>query len=104
MPRVQGTVTRPSANRLIFVFVINSLQRTFTSTVSPGLQAFTATNVFLTYSELDDLTSTRTYKGRIGVDDLDLTWDNGPTVTGKLNPPGISPASSVNGTGAWEEN
>ncbi|KAI0444637.1 hypothetical protein F4803DRAFT_510728 [Xylaria telfairii] len=104
MPTAKGTVTRPSANRLTFVFVIDGLQYTFNATVSPSIQPFTANNLTLTYTDVDQLTSTRSYSGRIGINDLNLKWDNGPEVTGGLNVPGISPASTVNGSGAWEQN
>ncbi|KAI1157494.1 hypothetical protein F5B18DRAFT_166996 [Nemania serpens] len=99
-----GNVQRLSQNRLSFVFIIDGIQHTFNATVSPGLQPFTSNNLTLKYGHIDDLTSTRTYSGRIGTDTLSLRWNNGPTVEGTLNVPGLSPANTVNGTGAWEQN
>ncbi|KAI0864730.1 hypothetical protein F4860DRAFT_463274 [Xylaria cubensis] len=101
MSTAKGTVTHPSANRVIFMFM---LQYTFIAIVNPSIQPLTANNLTLTYSDVDDLTTTRSFSGRIGTNDLQLKWDNGPKVTGTLNVPGLSPASTVNCSGAWEQN
>ncbi|GAW15234.1 hypothetical protein ANO14919_046430 [Xylariales sp. No.14919] len=104
MPTAKGSVIRPSAARLTFVFVIEGIQYNFNATVSPAIQPFTSNTLTLTYAGVDDLTSTRDYSGRIGTSDLKLTWNNGPEVTGGINQPGISPANTVTGSGAWEVN
>ncbi|KAM3066696.1 hypothetical protein ACMFMG_002405 [Clarireedia jacksonii] len=104
MPSVTGTFTRNSANRVTAVFVIDGIQNTFTATVSPAMQAFTSNQATLTYGAADELTSTRNYDGHIGINDFNLTINNGPTIVGQLNTPGINPASTVTGTGNWEQN
>ncbi|KAH6854678.1 hypothetical protein B0I37DRAFT_362772 [Chaetomium sp. MPI-CAGE-AT-0009] len=104
MPTAKGTFYRNSANRVTAVFVVDEIQRTFSATVSPSIQPFTSNSATLTYDDDDQLTSTRSYSGRIGTDTFELTLNNGTKITGDLNVPGLSPASTVNGTGAWEEN
>lgn len=104
MSTARGTLFRNSPNRITAVFVIDEIQRTFTATVSPAVQPFTSNSATLTYTDPELLTSTRSYSGRIGVNTYELTLANGPTITGDLNVPGISPASTVNGSGAWEQN
>ncbi|KAL4252793.1 hypothetical protein ABKN59_005392 [Abortiporus biennis] len=104
MPTAKGSFHRESANRFIAVFVVDGIQVSYSATVSPSMQPFTSNNATLTYDDVDDLTSTRGYEGRIGTDDFKLTIKNGPTIEGQLNVPGISPAATVNGSGAWESN
>ncbi|KAI0785674.1 hypothetical protein C8Q75DRAFT_325938 [Abortiporus biennis] len=104
MPVADGTFHRDSANRIKAVFVIDEIQITFTGTVSPAMQPFTSNNAKITYGDVNELTATRTYLGRIGVNTFKLTFKNGPVIEGELNVPGIAPASTVNGSGAWESN
>ena len=104
MPTAPGTLTRNSPNRITALFVIDDLQYTFSATVSPSIQPFTSQTATLDYESLDKLTSTRLYSGRIGTTTFKLALDNGPTMKGELNLPGVVPASTVNGNGAWEQN
>ncbi|KAI1360041.1 hypothetical protein F5Y08DRAFT_318169 [Xylaria arbuscula] len=55
------------------VALINSLMYRFDTTVNPAIPPCTAKSLTLTYDSIDDLTSVHSYKGRIGVDDLELT-------------------------------
>lgn len=103
MSTAKGTFVRNSSNRLTATFVVDGIQITFNATVSPAVQAFTSNNATLNYTEMDQLTSTRRYSGIIGTDTFKLTLDNGPVMEGQLNPPGLSPANSVSGSGAWEQ-
>ncbi|KAI1445367.1 hypothetical protein F5Y02DRAFT_418174 [Annulohypoxylon stygium] len=75
-----------------------------TTTVFPGIANFTTTDVKLIYKTDDDLTGTHPYKGVIGKMTFKLTLDNGVIMEGKLNEPGVVPAASVNGNGAWVKN
>ena len=104
MPTASGTFVRASANRVTAVFVIDGIQSTFSATVSPSMQPFTSNSATLTYDNADQLTSTRSYTGHIGTDNYAITFANGPSFEGTLNTPGISPASTVTGTGSWEQN
>lgn len=72
---------------------------TFKSSV-PEFESYTAT---VKYNDVGDLTSTRSFAGRVGQDDLVLTFDNGPVISGRLNMP-IDPATTVSGSAVWTEN
>jgi hypothetical protein len=102
MPTANGTLTRVSANRIIAVFIVDDIQQTFNAAISPALQPFTSNQATLTYNSEGDLTSTRHFSGVIGTTTFKLTLDNGPIIEGALNIPGVSPASTVDGSGAWE--
>ncbi|KAM0548857.1 hypothetical protein ACHAPJ_009713 [Fusarium lateritium] len=104
MPTARGTATRISANRITLQFVVDDIQVTFTGTISPAIQPFSANVANLTYDSLEDLTSTHSYSGRIGPQTFKLDFNNGVKAEGNLEVPGISPASTVDGTGAWEQN
>lgn len=103
MPTDQGALYRQSANRIIAVFVIDDIQRSFSATVSIALPPFTSNSATISYEDVDLLTSTHSYSGRIGPDTFELTLQNGPKITGRLNDPGIVPGVTVDGTGAWQE-
>jgi hypothetical protein len=64
---------------------------------------FYCTNAKLSYDDIGDLTSTRSFSGRVGGNDITLTFDNGPTITGRLNMP-INPPSTVSGSAVWTQN
>jgi hypothetical protein len=104
MSTAPGTLIRNNANRITALFVIDDLQYSYSAIVSPSIQPFTSQTATVEYSDVDDLTSTRAYNGKIGTNTFQLTIDNGPTIKGNLDLPGVDPASSVNGTGAWEQN
>ena len=104
MPTAQGSIVRNSANRITAVFVIDDIQNTFSGTISPAIQPFTANGITLTYNSQDDLTTARSFQGRVGPNTIKSTFDNGPVIEGELNQPGISPASTVDGNGSWEQN
>lgn len=104
MPDVPGTIIRNSPNRITALFVIDDIQYQFSATVSPSIQPFSSKLATLEYSSPEQLTSTRSYHGKIGTNTLQLNVDNGPTVRGELNLPGVVPASTVDGAGAWEMN
>ncbi|KAK4106641.1 hypothetical protein N658DRAFT_491275 [Parathielavia hyrcaniae] len=105
MPTAQGTLVRNSDNRFTAEFATDDgLQTTFSATVSPAIHPFTTNSVTLTYDDAEQLTSTRSYTGRIGIDKFVLAFANGPIISGGLNVPGVYPAETVAGTGAWEQN
>jgi len=49
------------------------------------------------------LTSTRSFAGRVGMNDIELTFDNGPVIRGRLNMPIESP-TGVSGSVDWTAN
>lgn len=103
MPTAPGTFLRIDSNRFAAQFVIDGILYTFSATFSPSVQPFASNAAKIDYHSIDFLTSTRSYGGRIGINDFNLTLDNGVELSGQLNPPGVNPTSSVNGTGTWEQ-
>ncbi|XEU95937.1 hypothetical protein FSHL1_001222 [Fusarium sambucinum] len=99
MSTAQGVFVRNSTNHITLVFVINETQVTCSGTVSPSIPPFTTKNVTLTYNDINKMSSTRSYSGRIGQNRFKLDFDNGFTAEGDLNPPGVIPAMVVNGAG-----
>ena len=79
--------------------VMYNASGTFKSAV-PEFESYNAT---VKYDDVGDLTSTRSFAGRVGLDDIELTFDNGPIISGRLNMP-IDPATTVSGSGVWTEN
>ncbi|OTA98298.1 hypothetical protein M426DRAFT_116968 [Hypoxylon sp. CI-4A] len=104
MPTAAGYVSRVSANRIVLAFIIDGLQYTFGASISPPIQPFSTQSATLTYSAAEDLAGARSFNGHIGTESLSLTFDNGPKVDGQLNAPGIDPASTASGSGAWDIN
>ena len=96
-----GRIECADGKNLVATFVIDKVDYPFTATVAPSLQPFSSNNATLTYNAVSDLTAARSYQGRVGTDDFTLTLDNGPVMAGKLNAPGINPASLVSGKGTW---
>ena len=99
----RGTFERLSSNRVIAIFIVNGIRKTFSATVSPAMQPFKSLKATLTYGNEDDLTATRSYGGKIGPDTFKLFLDNGLIIEGTLAVP-IDPASTVSGIGPWESN
>ena len=98
-----GTITSISNTSFKALFVINQSKYTYTADIDPSVTQFSSSNVTLTYDSEDELTGTHSYSGQIGIDDITLNLDNGPTITGQLDPPGVDPAVTVIGGGAWEK-
>ncbi|KAI1641215.1 hypothetical protein F4809DRAFT_636992 [Biscogniauxia mediterranea] len=101
MPDVPGTLVRSGPNRITALFIINGFQATYNASTNPALQLFTANDVTLTYNKDGDLENTHSFEGHIGVDDFELALDNGAVIKGKVNAPGVTPASTINGSGSW---
>lgn len=49
------------------------------------------------YDDVGDLTSTRSFAGRVGMSDIELTFHNGPVIRGRLNMP-IGYPTAVSGS------
>ncbi|WP_369780032.1 hypothetical protein [Streptomyces sp. R33] len=73
----------------------------FQASVNLPLESFTS-DVTLTYSSEDDLTGNRSYAGTVGKQTIELSFNNGPALTGPLDAPGLDHANSVVGTGSWQ--
>ena len=97
----QGTLNRDLAGNITAVFIIDGSGYTYSATMAPSVKPFASNNITITYTSVDDLTGRGTYSGQVGINDVSLTFDNGNTIKGALNPPGVQPAVQVNGGGAW---
>lgn len=75
-------------------------QLEFNGDFPSSLQAFSSTNAILTWTKNHQLTGDRNVIGVVGVDTINITIENGPTITGPLDS-SISPQSSVSGSGTW---
>ena len=64
---------------------------------------FECYNATVKYNDVGDLTSTRSFAGRVGMNDIELTFDNGPVISGRLDMP-IDDAITVSGSVEWTEN
>ncbi|KAL4252821.1 hypothetical protein ABKN59_005388, partial [Abortiporus biennis] len=84
MPTVDGTLTRNSTNRFTAVFDIEGTSMSFTANVTPAVGEYVVNDVKLTYDDADQLTTKRSYHGRIGFGILKLTLKNGPVIDDKL--------------------
>ena len=104
MPTASGFIkTAASGSKFTASFVIDDILYSYAGDISPSVQDFNCTNAILTYTSVSQLTTSRPYTGKIGINDVTLTTNNGPTITGPLDMP-IAPASTVSGTGTWHQN
>ncbi|CAG7564249.1 unnamed protein product [Fusarium equiseti] len=103
MPSAQGTAFQNSPAKITLVFDVEGRQVTFSADLGISIQPFSVNTTTVTYNDVDDLTSTRSFTGQIGPGHIKLNFDNGTSVTGSLNPPGVSPVSMVAGSGTWQQ-
>ena len=92
-----------AAGRFASSFSINKILYNASGSFATSVPEFNCHNAKLTYGDVGDLTSTRSVSGRIGETDIALTFDNGPTIAGRLNMP-INPPSAVSGSAGWTQN
>jgi hypothetical protein len=92
-----------AAGRFASSFSINKILYNASGSFATSVPEFTCSNAKLTYDDIGDLTSTRSFSGRVGDTDIALTFDIGPTITGRLNMP-INPPSTVSGSVVWTQN
>jgi hypothetical protein len=96
--------TVPGASgRFASSFSINKILYNASGSFATSVPEFYCSNAKLSYDDVGDLTSTRSFSGRVGETDIALTFDIGPTITGKLNLP-INPPSTVSGSAVWTQN
>ncbi|KAK8056836.1 hypothetical protein PG993_002063 [Apiospora rasikravindrae] len=101
MPTAKGSFSRTQNTLITATFVIDERQWDFIMTISSSIVAFTSNGAELTYNDLDELTSTRSFNGTIGREDFSIDLDNGLKITGKLNKPYLMERVGVDGTGKW---
>lgn len=98
-----GWIKSDSSKNLVANFTVGDLAYNFSGVLVGEMQQFTVTKATLQYTDVGQLTSTRTYKGEIGKTALKLTFDSGLTITGQLDLP-IHSVSRVTGSGFWVQN
>ncbi|OAQ58789.1 hypothetical protein VFPFJ_11629 [Purpureocillium lilacinum] len=103
MPTAKGTFKRVSKNRIEASFVINDILETYDADVNPALPPFTSNNCTLTYDDPEKMTGTKSFKGSIGMEPFQLTLNDGLTIAGTLNVPGLDHGYTVDGRGQWSE-
>ncbi|KIM42294.1 hypothetical protein M413DRAFT_444721 [Hebeloma cylindrosporum] len=92
-----------ASGRFSSSFSINKVLYNASGSFGTTVPEFVSNNATLRYDDIGDLTSTRSFSGRIGSDDVELVFDIGPTIKGRLNMP-ISPPSTVSGSAGWTQN
>ncbi|KAL5513700.1 hypothetical protein ACEPAH_4099 [Sanghuangporus vaninii] len=113
MPSIYGTLDWDSENHIVATFAkINKVfvqvgSRT-SQTNSKDVRNASATEPMtiygkLTYNDVDELTSTRSYVGSIGELTYTVVFDNGPVIEGMANQPGLMPLIGISGSGVWED-
>jgi hypothetical protein len=65
--------------------MVNKLHYGFFGNMGSGIPEFACNNAKLTYDDPGDLTTTRFFWGTVGTDDISITPENGPMITGRLN-------------------
>ncbi|MFF8931572.1 hypothetical protein ACF1AO_30390 [Streptomyces longwoodensis] len=102
MPNAQGTVRCQDGSRIEAVFTLDEgIRLAFAGSVSPRGAAWESGEATLTYSSEGDLTGQRVFKGSVSRDNVSLELDNGPTLEGRLKPPGVGTPQAFTGSGTW---
>ncbi|KAI0340559.1 hypothetical protein BDW22DRAFT_1485978 [Trametopsis cervina] len=98
MPTAQGTISLKQS-QIAATFLIDSVPFKCVATMTLALSDFEAPAV-LTYDNKDELTGLHPFTGKVGLSTYEINVDNGPTITGTLNPP-VAPAHHINGMWMW---
>nr|CEG05362.1 unnamed protein product [Fusarium clavum]CEG05922.1 unnamed protein product [Fusarium clavum] len=105
MPESQGVVVQNGPNRITLLFTVDDQGFIFSGSVYSPIPPFSANVATLKYNDIDDLTpSNHSFHGQIGPETFTLTLDNGNSVIGDLRAPGVQPATTVSGSGIWQQN
>lgn len=90
------------AGRFVCTFLISNILYSASGSFSQAtaVPEFISDDATLKYDNVDDLTSTRPFSGRVGIDDIALIFRNGPTITGRLSKL-VNPPSDVSGSAVW---
>ncbi|KAF9535186.1 hypothetical protein CPB83DRAFT_843630 [Crepidotus variabilis] len=102
MPIAEGNIRHTASGRLNASFNVSGSTYHFSGAFVSGIQSFNTNNAKVTYTNVRDLTNTRTFSGNIGPDKINLIFQNGPVVSGDLDFP-IYPGASVSGHGSWNQ-
>ncbi|EKM51150.1 uncharacterized protein PHACADRAFT_263146 [Phanerochaete carnosa HHB-10118-sp] len=99
MPTATGTVVSTSQNRFQATFDVDGRNLAFSGTITPAVPMFKVDPATLTYGRDDEVAGTDSYHGTVG-NDLELSFDKGPTIAGKLEK-AVVPSSNIAGGGPW---
>jgi len=99
---VEGTInTVPdSSGGFVAAFSINGLAYTFSGNMGADVPEFVCSQAKLTYDDPSDLSTRRFFSGTVGKTDINITIENGPTITGKLDN-AVDTETAAAGTGVW---
>jgi hypothetical protein len=88
------------AGRFVCTFLISNILYSASGSFATAVPEFISDDATLKYDSVGDLTSTRSFSGRVGIDDIALIFRNGPTITGRLSKL-VNPPSDVSGSAVW---
>ena len=99
---VEGSINSVpnSSGGFVAAFSINGLAYTFSGNMGSDVPTFTCGHAKITYDEVGDLATRRFFEGNVGKTDINITFENGPTIDGKLDKP-LDTSSATAGTGIW---
>ena len=92
-----------AAGRFAGAFSINKILYIVSGSFATSVPEFYCSIAKLSWEDIGDLTSTRSFSGRVGETDIVLAFDDGPTITGRLNMP-VEPPTTVSGSAVWHQN
>ncbi|EKM51163.1 uncharacterized protein PHACADRAFT_263163 [Phanerochaete carnosa HHB-10118-sp] len=98
-----GTVdTHETGNSWKGTFTVDDVEYLFSATMNPNVSAFTISDAKLHYNDTEDLTgSSVDYYGTVGKE-LNVTLENGVTITGSLEVgTAVYPETNIVGSGTW---
>ncbi|KAF5310973.1 hypothetical protein D9619_007963 [Psilocybe cf. subviscida] len=100
MSSANGTIQSMPGGQFTATFQIDETVFRFSGSLMPSTSGFTCRTATLAYTDKQSLTSTRSFSGIVGPNNVDLTIANGPKITGSLDMP-VIPACAVMGSGRW---
>ncbi|KAF8897994.1 hypothetical protein CPB84DRAFT_1748012 [Gymnopilus junonius] len=102
MPTAKGNIISQNGAKFVATFIIDEIQYIFSGNTNHNPGAFSVTKATLNYDSKDQLTSTHSYLGQVGITKVTFNVKNGPTAAGPLpDNRQVDPASTVDGSGTW---
>ncbi|KAF8962474.1 hypothetical protein BDZ97DRAFT_1759316 [Flammula alnicola] len=101
MPSADGIINcTPENRKLTATFLIDGVIYMIFANFASSLPAFTTNKATITYDEVSQLTSTRSFSGYISFSSLEIKLGNGVVVSGILGSP-LQRGTVVSGWGTW---
>ena len=98
-----GSIKSTSAYGFSATFTIEDTVFTFSGSLQTSVPAFICNSATLEYNDVQQVTFTRSFEGRVGPTTVSISMTNGPTITGTLDAPISGPGAAFCGTGVWIE-